>query len=491
MSLQEIELKFEYRSDQTNTLADFYIPCLSESVEYWRAVGYFTSQGLALAGRGLASFIQNEGKMRLVASPVLTEDDVLAIQQGYTAREEVVEKAIIRELDGDFTEIVKHRLKCLAWLIAEKRLDIKLASPSELSLRNRGSIYHEKIGIFIDGDRDAVAFTGSPNETFGGLVSNFESIDVYWTWDDPHERVQRKINNFKRLWNNSTPRLSVVDFPVAAKRRLLEFKPDSPPYLAPEALIDELSINEPGMTYSYRQTVIDLPHHLILRDYQQAAIDAWFKNNCRGILEMATGSGKTITALSAVVRLVKERHRLFILVACPYQHLVEQWAKEANQFGLQPILAYQNQRIWVDRISDAVIDYNFGRAVCVITTHATFTSATMQRMLARLNGDALLIADETHHLGATERREKLPVCFNHRLGLSATPTRWFDAEGTAALTSYFGETVYQFPLPKAIKEGSLCPYSYFPHLVELTDDELIEYAETDKKDCPFVLKPPR
>ena len=129
MSLRKLGLQCEYRSDQTNTVTDFYIPCLSVSAEYWRAVGYFTSQGLALAAKGLASFIQNEGKMRLVASPILTEDDVLAIQQGYIAREEIVENAIIRELDGDFTEIVKHRLKCLAWLIAEKTIGYQGCQP--------------------------------------------------------------------------------------------------------------------------------------------------------------------------------------------------------------------------------------------------------------------------------------------------------------------------------------------------------------------------
>ena len=475
MSLQKLDLQCEYRSDQTNTVTDFYVPCLSVSAEYWRAVGYFTSQGLALAAKGLAAFIQNEGKMRLVASPVLTEDDVLAIQQGYTAREEVVEKAIVRELDGDFTEIIKHRLKCLAWLIAEERLDIKIASPSELNLRNRGSIYHEKIGIFMDCEGNTVAFTGSQNETVGGLVTNFESIDVYWVWDDPHQRVQRKIDNFNRLWNNLTPKLSVLDFPVAAKQKLLSYKPTSPPYLAPETLTDELFTNEPDTVYSQPRKVIDLPNDLKLRNYQREAISAWFENNCRGFLEMATGSGKTITALSALVRLAKERKRLFILIACPFKHLVEQWAKEANRFGFQSILAYQSQQIWSHRISDAMIDYNFGKAVCVITTHDTFTRETMQRTLTQLNGDVVLIADEAHHLGATESREKLPDCFNHRLGLSATPNRWFDLEGTTVLREYFGETVYEFSLAQAIEAGFLCPYSYHPHLVELTEDELDQY----------------
>ena len=485
MPLQEIDLQCEYRSDQSNTLADLYIPCLSESVEYWRAVGYFTSQGLALAGRGLTSFLKNEGKMRLVASPVLTEEDALAIQQGYDARETVVERVVLREFEVDITEVVARRLEYLAWLVAEERLDIKLASPSDLDLHHHGAIYHEKIGIFIDEKQDAVAFTGSPNETRGGLISNFESIDVYWTWDDPHERVQRKIKNFERLWSNSTPRLSVVDFPVAARQELLRFKPPSPSYLVPEAHIDEFATNEPEMTYSYQQRSIDVPDDVELRDYQQEAIDAWFGNNCRGLLEMATGSGKTITALSAVARLVNEKRRLFIVVACPFQHLVEQWANEARQFGLRPILAFKSQQSWVDRVNEAVIDYNFGRTGCVITTHATFTGNTMQRTLARLNGDAVVIADEAHHLGAEESREKLPECFDYRLGLSATPKRWFDEEGTSALAEYFGESVYEFTLQDAIEGGCLCKYSYFPYLVVLTDDELIEYNALTKKIVHF------
>lgn len=483
MSLQKLNLQCEYRSDQTNTVTDFYVPCLNVSREYWRAVGYFTSHGLALAARGLSSFVQNDGKMRLVASPMLTEEDISAIQEGYSAREDVVEKAIIRELHGDFAEIVNHRLKCLAWLVAEKRLDIKIASPSELSLNNRGAIYHEKIGIFIDGDGNTVAFTGSPNETFGGLLTNFESVDVYWSWSDPHQRVQRKIDNFKRLWNNSTPKLSVLDFPVAAKQKLLEYKPTSPPHLDPEALTDELSTKEADMSYSYRSKAIDLPHNLKLRNYQQEAITAWFENDCRGFLEMATGSGKTITALSAIVRLVKEKRRLVILIACPFQHLVEQWDKEASQFGFQPIFAYQSQRTWIDRLNEALIDFNFGslKVVCIITTHDTFISDAMQRMLTRLQGDAVLVADEAHHLGATKSRENLPDLFNYRLGLSATPNRWFDPEGTTALRTYFGESVYEFPLAQAIEAGHLCSYSYLPHLVELTEGELYQYEALTAK----------
>ena len=482
MSLQKLNLQCEYRSDQTNTVTDFYVPCLNVSKEYWRAVGYFTSQSLALAARGLSSFLQNDGTMRLVASPRLSEEDISAIQDGYNARENIVEEAIIRELSGDFAEIVNHRLKCLAWLIAENRLDIKIAYPSGSSVDTLGGIYHEKIGVFID-DTNAVAFTGSQNETVGGLLTNFESIDVYWSWSDPDQRVRRKIDNFNRLWDNLTPKLNVLDFPVAAKQKLLDYKPTSPPSIDPEIPMYNLSTKESGTSYSYRAKTIDLPSTLELRDYQQEAIDAWFRNDCRGFLEMATGSGKTITALSAIVRLVKEKRRLVILIACPFQHLVEQWKTEASQFGFRPILAYRSQQTWVNQLNQSLVDYNLGslNCVCAITTHDTFISDVMQRTLSRLRDDAVLIADEAHHLGATESRKKLPGRFNHRLGLSATPNRWFDLEGTAALKTYFGKTVYEFPLDDAIQKGCLCPYDYYPYLVKLTEPELDEYESLSKK----------
>ncbi|MBI1925906.1 DEAD/DEAH box helicase family protein [Candidatus Poribacteria bacterium] len=479
MPLRDLNLQCEYRSDQTNTVTDFYIPCLGEAIGYWRAVGYFTSQGLALAAKGIATFIQHGGYMRLVASPCLTEEDIFAIQQGYSDREAVVEQAIVRQLTGDFPDIVQYRLECLAWLIAQGRLEVKIACPLELS----HAIYHEKIGIFMDSDENAVAFTGSQNETVGGLLTNFESIDVYWSWDDPHQRVQRKKDHFNRLWSNLTPKLKVLDFPLAAKQKLLQYQPTSPPTIDPESLNSPLSIMETHTSSSYQRPIIDIPSDITLRAYQREAIDAWFENDCRGFLEMATGSGKTITALAALARLFKEKDRLFALIACPFQHLVEQWNAEACRFGFKPILAYQSRRSWENRLNSHLIDYNWGirKVVCAITTHDTFISEVMQRTLSRLKGDAILVADEAHHLGAVKSRQNLSDLFSHRLGLSATPSRWFDEEGTTALTEYFGETVYEFPLDRAIREGFLCPYYYYPHLVELTPDELDQYEALTEK----------
>ena len=463
MSLRELPLQSEYRSDGANLITDFYTPCLRNATRYCRAVAYFTSNGLALNVKGLSSFIRRGGQMNLVTGPKLMSDDIEAIQRGYDTKEQNIDST----LDCDFEQVSHDRLMLLAWLIAHSHLDIKIALPSDSSAIHPHAIYHEKTGVFLDDNNNAIAFSGSSNETVGGLLNNFESIDVHWSWDDTQKRVQQKINNFQRLWNNKTDKLEVIDFLHAVAGELLIHQTI---YETEQAgIIDKPEIVE--------QTVPYLPNDIVLRKYQSEAIDAWFENGCRGLWEMATGTGKTITALSALAKLREEKEHLFVVIACPYQHLVDQWYEETVRFGFEPILAYKSSTTWVNRFNTTLVRYNYGvrDVVCTITTQTTFTADTMQKLLSKLKRGAVLVADEVHHLGAERSREKLTNVFNYRLGLSATPNRWFDESGTTALKTYFGDTVYEFSLNKAIKMRYLCPYYYHPHLVELTDEEFEEY----------------
>lgn len=468
MSLRELTLRSEYRSDGADLVADFYTPCLRHATRYWRAVGYFTSGGLALYAKGLATFIRRSGKMRLVTGPCLAKDDIEAIQRGYETRNA---QFLAEFSESEFQTVARDRLALLTWLIAHGHLDIKIACTADASEINPRAIYHEKLGIFLDDTDNAVAFAGSLNETVGGLLSNFESIDVYLSSEDTQQRVQQKVDNFRRLWDNATDTLAVVDFPTALAEELL----------SPQLVYDTMPSPDSPVVVEPEEAY--LPRGLVLRAYQQEAIDAWFANGCRGLWEMATGTGKTITALSALAKLKEEKAPLFVLIACPYKHLVDQWRKEAEQFGFEPIVAYESSVRWVPQFNTALVRYNWQvcDVVCAITTHSTFIADTMQKLLSKLKRAAVFVADEVHHLGATQSRQKLPEVFDYRLGLSATPNRWFDNEGTAALKRYFRETVYEFSLRKAIEEGCLCPYCYYPHLVELTDEELDEYKNlTDR-----------
>ena len=167
---------------------------------------------------------------------------------------------------------------------------------------------------------------------------------------------------------------------------------------------------------------------------------------------MATGTGKTITALAASARLYEREPKLAVIITVPYQHLVDQWQEEAVAFGYKPILAYQSKSSWQDALNHEIIEFNgrYRTFISVITTHTTFITADFQAAIARLQTSALIIADEAHHLGAERSRQNYPHQIPYRLALSATPDRWFDDVGTAVLRAYFGETVYSFPLEQAI-----------------------------------------
>ena len=407
--------------------------------------------------------------MNLVTGPKLMSDDIEAIQRGYDTKE----KNIDSTLDCDFEQVSHDRLMLLAWLIANGHLDIKIACPSDSNTLHPHAVYHEKTGVFLDENNNAVAFSGSSNETVGGLLNNFESIDVHWSWNDTQERVQQKVDNFKRLWDNNTDKLEVIDFLNALAEELLVHQ--AVYETGQVEAIDKLEVIEHIVPY--------LPKDIVLRKYQSEAIDAWFENGCRGLWEMATGTGKTITALSALAKLKAEKKHLFFLIVCPYQHLVDQWYEVALRFGFEPIRAYKSSATWINQFNTALVRYNWDvcDVVCTITTQTTFINDTMQKLLSKLKHGAILVADEVHHLGAERSRKRLTDVFNYRLGLSATPNRWFDDTGTVALKTYFGETIYEFPLDKAIEKGYLCPYYYHPHLVELTDEEFEEYKHLTER----------
>ena len=466
ISLTDLDLDLQYRSDTHNTLNDFYIPCFEVSTDYRRSVGYFSSSALQLASRGLERFIANGGQMTLVASPLLSEVDVEAIRKGYRLREQVVEETVAAEIPESLPEAqvaFRHAWECLAWMVSTGSLEILLAVPKEAELT--GGIYHEKVGIFTDTEGNRVAFTGSVNETAGGLVRNFESMDVYRSWIEAElPRVDLKEQDIDRLVSNRTHGLQVLPFPEACRRRLLRLRPKSVPvaYLPKEGL---------GLA-------CDSSTRIVARPYQRVAIRSWFASNGRGTLRMATGTGKTIVALEIAKELGARVDLGAVIVVCPYKHLVDQWALQCAQYGTVPILAYEDRARWLEKLNGAVYAAltSSQRPVWILTTNATFSGEPFQDKLSQLPLPILLIADEAHNLGAVGLRAKLPKAARFRLALSATPERWFDDDGTEAILGYFGGILEpELTLRDAIAAGALVPYEYYPEIVELDDEESEDY----------------
>src|SRR5207237_5668127 len=275
------------------------------------------------------TFFSSQGLMRVVSSPILGREDIESIQRGYRDRPALIRKPRLDILNGTLGEVRSQRGDLLAWLVASGRFDLKIAVLNTSS----GRIYHEKLGIFQDELNHQVAFSGSANESLAALSGNFEVVDLFRSWIDQEDRrVTRKRADFDALWSNETSGLDVYSFPEAARLGLLRVREDS------ETEVAELESKETLIPYSGTlsglEETLGIPSDLTLRDHQMEGVREWFRNSCRGILEMATGSGKTLTALAAAAKLYEQvGPPLLIVVVCPYKHLVTQWVEEAQRFG--------------------------------------------------------------------------------------------------------------------------------------------------------------
>ena len=274
-----------------------------------------------------------------------------------------------------------------------------------------------------------------------------------------------------------------MDLPTAAREGLIRYrKHASRDELAASASSGERSV-ESRMT-------ISIPRYTTLRDYQLDAVSEWFSHDKRGILEMATGSGKTITALACLCRVCDEESPVLLVIAVPYTHLVQQWIAESRLFGFEPMRAFESRDIWHDRLAQMIADLNHGRRqhAVVVTTHRTLSSEPFLDCIGQLRGKGVLVADEVHHLGAQHASSTLPDTLPYRLGLSATPVRWFDEFGTRSLFAYFGDPIFEYSLSQAIEDGALTRYHYYPHIIELTDDEAERYRQLSMRIARLMSK---
>jgi DNA phosphorothioation system restriction enzyme len=470
------QLQLSYCTGSDDLVRDFFVPCLESSILYQRAAGYFTSSGLALAARGVASLASRGGTMRLIVSPHLEPDDVEAIQSSLEDPEAALQIITSRDLDEIEDAILTDRLNALAWLSAAGRLEVRLALRVDGNGRVSRGLYHEKIGIFSDESDAHVAFTGSSNETAGGLIENFESIDVFTSWNDPEGRVAAKIAHFDSLWRNEASGVRVIEFSKASRALLERFR--NPDRIPPG--MSSLRVEEPNT-----QPGFAIPRGLELRDYQIEAIRAWSAAGGKGILAMATGSGKTLTALALASKVSLKNSPLVLIVVCPFINLCKQWIREMAAFGLRPVACFEGRQRWESQLGEGYERLSNGLSTVhsIVVTNATFQSQAFQAQITPRFGSFhhLLIADECHNLGAENLQKVLPEQIRLRLGLSATPERHHDPVGTRSLVDYFGGVIFEFPIAKAIADGRLCPYRYYPHLVSLNEQETEEYAEITAK----------
>lgn len=487
MSYKDIDIQACYESGTSDIVEDFYEPVLMASVSYDRIAGFFSSAALAIASRGLYGFIKNRGKMRLVTSPILSGEDAEIIRKVTESPEKLTDIDLGINLTNICNEFVDNHVKALGWMLREGLLEMRLAvitnnnRPCTVEEINKSGLFHQKVGILRDVDGNELSFSGSINETASAWINNDEEFKVFKAWDDSREYYQKDQSRFEEIWNGQRQNLEVFDLPSAIKDKLIQRSSDFD--------IEKISIKQ------YRRSkanLFDFKNSPISLFYYQAnALNKWKDNTYRLLFEMATGTGKTRTAVAGISRILATSKRVVVIISTPQNTLSKQWKEnEVEPLGVhfdRSEIIDGTVKDWKSKLSSILLDNATGFADhCVIyTTHSTASSekftSTMLRDLSK-DSITLFVGDEVHWLGARKLRRALLSRYNFRIGLSATPSRWFDDEGSQYLVDYFGGKNFVFSIHDALTEinpitGKHFLVNYYYHIskVGLNAEETAEY----------------
>lgn len=496
--LANINFKNSYSSGYDEP-RDFFIEALIESKYFDLGLGFFSSSGIRSLSYGFALFIANGGKMRVIINDILSYSDKNAIENGQYNRINDFEERLLKDIKG-LTETLskedEHFYRCFSYLISTNRIEF-IATISA-----KGGLAHDKYGIFTDEKDNKVAFIGSTNFSKTALELNSETITVFSSWKDPH-RVEEYQNLFDNSWQGNDNRLIhipfdkvktqiVETFPTITLQELIDneaqlreniaFQQEQKPIS--EELLEKIKQKEQEPRFPYSEE----------REIQKEAYTAWINNNRKGIFAMATGSGKTITALNCVLKSYKENGFYKVIIVVPTQALALQWEKETQSFNFQNIISTHTNRYWKDDLTrySTRSNINPNRNIVIITTYATFNRNDFQRFIKSTKGieSFIYIADEAHNVGAKNTLNYLPQNIEQRIGLSATPERIYDEGGSEELYDFFNSAppnyTYRFTMKQAIEQDILCHYDYHPIFVELTEDEVEQYKEITIKLQKFI-----
>ena len=468
---------------------DVLIPCFQSATYVDCMMGFFSSEILVSIAPGLATFINcSDESLRLIISPLLRTEDKEAIEDSIVPSEDIA-AAALKDFIVTENAIAQHTLKCLSWLLRHGRVEIKIALMND-------ALFHPKVWLFREDD-DVIAAHGSSNMTYAGIQKNIEQISISKSWEEytQHYTTEKLCEQFRELWTDENEACTIVSMPQAIKENLLKtYNSDTPPIEADfHTLYKQAtgSIEESPATYDFDRSSrpsFAIPSELRFEDgpfeHQGRAIKAWCENGYHGVLEMATGSGKTITAMICAHKLYNAEKPLLIVVAAPYIPLIQQWCDEISAFGLKAVdlTTFSGKKAQAHELSKIGrrLRHNISNIEVVVVTHKRLCKSTFKTTIKEFDCKTLLIADEVHNLGSEGFISDPPTFFDYRLGLSATPIRQYDEEGTEQLFAFFGPIAFQFTLEDAIGR-CLVEYEYYVHPVELTDDEMDEwYALTEK-----------
>lgn len=471
MGLRELKLSPSYETTESKSqlLDDFYIPVLENACKYYRIAGFFSSSALSVAAKGIEGLVNNGGKMYLLISPEISEEDYKIIKEhGLNA-----DSSVFSELSFETTQ--DENLKALAWLLDNRKLEIKIV----VGKKSRNSLFHQKIGIIFDNAGDMISFSGSINETAQAWISNIEEFKVFCSWEPGQlDYLQSDLTKFLAYWKDQRPDIAdVYDIPESIKAQIVKVKPRD---------IWDLNIMR-----RYRKDKKISENKLSLFPHQERAVYAWKTNGYSLLMEMATGTGKTRTAIGCLLDKLNDSETLLTIVATPQNTLSRQWREDLIKLNItldrEGIIDGSNSK-WKKDLEFILLDLSDKKikTAIIFTTHDTASSERFVNIIRKnkYNTKILFIGDEVHATGAAKQRNALLPEYDYRIGLSATPERMFDEGGTSLIREYFGNKSFEFTIADALKtinpltgKPFLNTFSYHPIFVRLTESESKKYGK--------------
>lgn len=491
-------------------IKNLYEPAFENSNKFFISTGSFSSTFFSIYKNTIANFAFNGGKIKIISENALTLKDFNAIMEGYDKRSKI--EQIINSAIENVINLTKNIPKgespvaFLGWLISENILDMKVGIP-----KNQIGIHHAKYNIWIDDHNDSINVIGSHNASQMAQLYNQEDSEIFHNWGENKSRNERAIQRFNKWWENSDENFLYFPIPEAALKKLIKEKPSGKINLNefgkkinkniaieaknyPDLYKEELNILNSNNSNSNKESKqlelptkikIDLTKNISLRPYQTEALKAWEDNNNNGLLSMATGTGKTIIGIAAAKNIFDKKKKS-ILIAVPKEKIADQWIEEINTFFPEYI---HNKVIRIgtsksSRLTPKVINDLLDEQRIIISTYTSLASSKYMEIFNYHKNNIMIIADEAHNLGSTEKLKIMDIEFIYKLGLTATPQRNFDEDGTDQIIKYFNGQVYAYSVIEAIKDKWLCEYNYSFETCYLTYDEMNDYKDLSKKIFP-------
>lgn len=483
----------DYKTGSENEPLQFYLDGLANSTEFNLLLGYFSSSAINLLSVAFATFISKGGKMKMVINHLLSAKDKETFQRVEENPNEirVFDLTDVVLLGKVLDEYDTHFFECLAYLISQKRIELKVIKP-----KSGKGIAHYKSGVFSDG-QDSVGYKASCNFTYYGLSENIEELEAFLSWENGRsnkliKRQLKIIDEYFNEINEDVEYIPVSGIEVALKERFGNKDINELLIQEKHLLIKKQSlILNPRLKKTITKLFSDIdiiirtprfPYPDGPREYQINSYNKWVENEYKGIFAMATGTGKTITSLNCLLNMYKKTNIYRAIISVPTTALVDQWKKECVKFNFNNIITVSSKENWDNNLAffntaSKLIDNSY----IVIVTYASFLKPKFQSYFTQLPLDTILIADETHNLGSKMLLKLLPtIHLEKRIGLSATPFRKFDEVGNQGIQEFFNDKppyIISFSMAEALKVGWLCKYTYYPHLVKLTNQEMEKYRE--------------